>query len=184
MNKNLFLCSSGILLISLYSCSVDKPKQDQPVQVNNIHSYLIREAKKITDNSLNDTKSLNDWNKIRSQRYNEYIEMLGLRDLPVNDKRSDLNVKITGTIQKDGYRIEKLYYESLPGLYVRANLYLPDHLTGKAPAILYVCGHAETQKVHYQAYPRKFAQLGFVSLIIETIQLGEVRGEHHGCYNK
>ena len=181
MNKILFVFIMGIGLLSFHSCSTDKQKKEQS---NNIHAYLIREAKRITDNSLNDMRSLSDWNKIRSQRYNEYIEMLGLKDLPVNGKRSDLNVKITGTIQKDGYRIEKLYYESLPGIYVPANLYIPDKLKDKAPAILYVCGHSETQKVAYQAYPRKFAQLGFVSLIIETIQLGEVRGEHHGCYDK
>ncbi len=184
MSKTLFLFIPGILFLFFSSCSVDKMKKGQVNQANNIHSYLIREAKKITDNSLNDMRSLNDWNKIRSQRYNEYIEMLGLKDLSMNGKRSDLNVKITGTIQKDGYRIEKLYYESLPGLYVPANLYIPDHINGKAPAILYVCGHAETQKVYYQAYPRKYAQLGFVCLIVETIQLGEVRGEHHGCYSR
>ena len=87
-----------------------------------------------------------------------------------------------GTIQQDGFHIIKLYYESLPGLYVPANLYVPDNLKGPAPAVLYVCGHSRTQKTSYQAHPRKFAQLGFVCLIIETIQWGEVLGEHWGCY--
>lgn len=174
-----------VLLIALNSCSVAKSKTEEPLKQeapNNIYSYLIKEAKKITDSSLDGINSLNDWNSLRAQRYDEYIEMMGLKSLPVNGKRSDLNVKVTGTIRKDGYRIEKLYYESLPGLYVPANLYIPDKINGKAPAILYVCGHAPTQKEAYQEHPRKFAQLGFVSLIIETIQLGEVRGEHHGCY--
>ena len=189
MKKLLFLPIVVIAVLSLHSCSTEKPKQVQPTdkvkqeQANNINSYLIQEAKKITDNSLKDMKSLSEWNKVRAQRYNEYLEMMGLKDMPMNGKRSDLNVKITGTIQKDGYRIEKLYYESLPGLYVPANLYIPDHIKEKMPAILYVCGHSETQKVAYQAHPRKFARLGFVCLIIETIQLGEVRGEHHGCYS-
>jgi len=189
MKKYLFLPIMVSTTLFLFSCSTDQPKQvqvlDKPKQeqANNINSYLIQEAKKITDNSLNDMKSLSEWNKVRSQRYNEYIEMMGLKDLPINGKRPDLNVKITGTVQKDGYRIEKLYYESLPGLYVRANLYVPDQIKEKMPAILYVCGHTETQKVSYQAHPRKFAQLGFVCLIIETIQFGEVRGEHHGCYS-
>jgi len=76
-----------------------------------------------------------------------------------------------------------LYYQSLPGLYVPANLYIPDNLEQPAPAILYVCGHSRTQKAHYQAHARRFAELGFVTLIIETIQWGEVRGEHWGCYS-
>jgi cephalosporin-C deacetylase-like acetyl esterase len=175
-----------ILIIALNSCSVTNSKTEEPVNKeasNNIFSYLIKEAKKITDSSLNGINSLDGWNSIRAKKYNEYIEMMGLKSLPLNGKRSDLHVKVTGTIQKDGYRIEKLYYESLPGLYVPANLYIPDKINGKAPAILYVCGHEATQKEAYQEHPRKFAQLGFVSLIIETIQLGEVRGEHHGTYS-
>ncbi len=175
-----------IFILTFSACSMENSKGKAPEKAgasNNIHDYLIKEAKKITDSSLNGINSLSDWNNMRAKRYDEYLEMMGLKFLPVNGKRSDLNVKVTGTIQKDGYRIEKLYYESLPGLYVPANLYIPDKTNDKAPAILYVCGHEATQKEAYQEHPRKFAQLGFVSLIIETIQLGEVRGEHHGCYS-
>jgi hypothetical protein len=50
--------------------------------------------------------------------------------------------------------------------------------------VLYVCGHGDNQKVWYQAHPRRFAELGFVCLIAETIQLGEVKGHHHGCYRE
>ena len=110
--------------------------------------------------------------------------MLSLADMPLKGDRSPLNVKITGTIQEKGYHIEKLYYESIPGLYVRANLYIPDGIKEPVPAILYVCGHSPTQKVHYQAHPGKFARLGFVCLIIETIQFGEVQGHHWGPYDK
>jgi hypothetical protein len=158
-----------------------KPDTDQP---NNIRNYLMKVAEEISGKALSDINSLNDWENIRTQRYNEFIESMGLNYMPLKGKRPDLNVRITGTIHKKGYRIEKLYYESLPGLYVPANLYIPDKIKKPVPAILYVCGHSETQKVFYQEYPRKYVQLGFVCLIIETIQLGEVRGEHHGCYSK
>ena len=110
--------------------------------------------------------------------------MVGIEDMPLNGKRTKLNVRVTGMIQKEGYRIEKLYYESLPGLYVPANLYIPDGIKEPRAAILYVCGHSRTQMVNYQTHPAKFAKLGFVCLIIETIQYGEVKGEHHGCYSK
>lgn len=153
-------------------------------QSNNIRNYLMEVAAEISDNALSDIKTLADWKTIRSQRYNEFLESMGLNYMPMNGRRSDLNVHITGTIKKKGYRIEKLYYESLPGLYVTANLYIPDKIRKPAPAVLYVCGHGEDQKAYYQEYPRKYAQLGFVCLLIETIQLGEVRGEHHGCYYK
>ncbi len=153
-------------------------------QDNNIRNYLMREAALITDRSMTGIRSLEDWEKIRQDHYRKLVEMLSLEDVPLEGKRPPLNVKITGTVREKGYRIEKLYYESLPGLYVVANLYIPDHIRHPAAAILYQCGHSPTQKVHYQSHPRKFAQLGFVCLIVETIQFGEVRGVHHGCYSK
>ncbi|PID92599.1 MAG: hypothetical protein CSA96_02315 [Bacteroidetes bacterium] len=179
------------LLLAFYSCgqaaeqdaeTAPGREETKPAENNNIRSYLAAVAKEITDNSPADCKSLSVWQDERPRHYREFIEMMGLQDMPLEGERPKLNARITGTIQGDGYRIEKLWYESLPGLYVPANLYIPDHLEEPAPAILYVCGHAQTQKVHYQAYPAKFAELGFVCLIIESIQKGEVTGHHHGCY--
>ncbi|HPG40549.1 MAG TPA: acetylxylan esterase [bacterium] len=151
-------------------------------QSNNIFHYLNRVAALVTETSLAGFATLPEWEAARPQRYAEFIDMMSLADQPLYEPRCPLNVTITGTIQKSGYRIEKLYYESLPSLYVVANLYIPQGLEKPVPAILYVCGHAETQKVHYQAHARRFAELGFVCLIIETIQWGEVRGEHWGTY--
>ena len=150
---------------------------DQP---NNIRQYLCKEASIITQNSLKDIKNLKDWEAVREERHEQFLEMLGLQGKPFTGKRSPLNVTKTGTIQKKGYRIEKLYYESLPGLYVPANLYIPDGIKKPVPAILYACGHAHTQKHNYQAHAKNFAENGFVCLVIETIQRGEVKGEHLG----
>ena len=172
-----------IFAILISSCSGNKPvSEPADIQSNNIRDYLVKAAKDITDNSGTDVISEEEWKRQKPERYAEFIEMISMQDMPLSGERSPLNVRITGTIQRDGYRIEKLYYESLPGLYVPANLYIPDNINGKAPAIIYLCGHSLTQKVHYQAHPAKFAKLGFVCLIVETIQYGEVRGEHHGCY--
>lgn len=149
-------------------------------QSNNIRQYLCSVGSTITQNSLSDIKNLEDWQAVRNERHEQFLEMLGLQGKPFEGKRSPLNVTKTGVIQKKGYRIEKLYYESLPGLYVPANLYIPDGLKKPVPAILYVCGHAPTQKHNYQAHAKNFAENGFVCLIIETIQRGEVKGEHLG----
>jgi hypothetical protein len=180
MGRLMYKAVIGFVACALYSCAEKKP--EKIIQANNMRAYLVQAAADITDNSLSNIRSLADWQNIQKQRYNEFIEMMGIEKLPLKGNRSPLNVHITGTLQKDGYRIEKLYYESLPSLYVCANLYIPDDIKEPRPAILYVCGHSLTQKVHYQAHPRKFAQLGFVCLIIETIQWGEVRGEHWGPY--
>lgn len=172
-----------ILLFSKAGYSQDVPFSYCPPQdqSNNIRDYLVASAKEVTDQFFDGINKLSDWQNIRDQRYKEFLEMMSLYNVPLNSKRPPLNVKKVGTIQKEGYRIEKIYYESLPELYVPANLYIPDGIKEPVPAILYVCGHARNQKVYYQGLARKFAQLGFVCLIIETIQWGEVHGEHWGA---
>ncbi|MGI6455557.1 MAG: acetylxylan esterase [bacterium] len=178
----LFLCCA----VSSFAAEEPYPLQTEPAldQCNDIRAYLIREAKELTRQSLSGIDSLNEWKSVRDERYAQFLEMMSLTDVPMEGERPPLNVKSIGTIQKDGYRIEKLYYESLPGLYVPANLYIPDHITQPVPAVLYVCGHSRTQKVSYQTHPRRWAELGFVALIIETIQWGEVYGHHWGCYSE
>jgi cephalosporin-C deacetylase-like acetyl esterase len=174
-----------IVLIFLYTnCKDNQTTQNaeqEPVVQNNMLHYLSGVGAAITDHALSDITSIADWEKVQPQRHQEFIEMMGIQDYAGKEK-TDLNVKVTGTIQREGYRIEKLYYESLPGLYVPAHLYIPNNIEKPAAAILYVNGHSPTQNVRYQPYPAKFAELGFVCLIIETIQFGEVKGDHHGCY--
>ena len=175
---------SILIFTSTFLQAQEIPLQQNPAtdQCNNIRLYLMQAAAEITDHELDGINTLQDWQKVRNERYGELVEMLGLEDRPLNAKREAPPCKVTGVLKEKGYHIEKLYYESMPHLYVAANLYIPDHIRKPRPAILYVCGHSPTQKVHYQAHARKFAQLGFVCLIIETIQWGEVRGEHWGAW--
>ena len=52
------------------------------------------------------------------------------------------------------------------------------------PAVLYLSGHSESSRAHYQAHLRRFAQLGFVALAIDPIHLGELEGYHHGLFRE
>ncbi len=147
-----------------------------------VRDYLAREARRITDNALSDLAAPAEFKRRIARRRQQYMEMMGLADLPAASKREPVPYRITGTVDRASYRIEKLHYESVPNLHVTANLYVPNAATPDTPrpAVLYVCGHAANQKVHYQGHPRRFAELGFPTLIVETVQLGEVGGYHHG----
>lgn len=161
------------------------PRVPAPAPANlTIRDYLCREAVTITDRALRDFPDRRAWEQAIPRKRQQYLAMLGLDDLPPREERKPPSVHLTGTVERPAYRIEKLAYESLPGLYVTANLYVPKNLSAPAPGVVYVCGHAQEQKVHYQAHPRRFAELGFVCLIVETVQLGEVTGHHHGCYRE
>ena len=149
-----------------------------------IRDYLTREAEQITGRALSEYTDAATWRRLLPTKRRQYMEMMGVEDLPPIGERAPLNVTVTGVLEREAYRIEKLYFESLPKLYVTANLYVPKQAGPPFPGVLYVCGHSATQKVQYQAHPRRFAELGFAALVVETVQLGEVRGYHHGCYRE
>ena len=89
-------------------------------------------------------------------------------------ERSPLNATITGRIQREGYHIEKIVYESFPHHHVTANLYVPE---GKGPfaAALLFCGHEDQSKAteSYQKTAILFAKNGFVVFVIDPISQSE-----------
>ncbi|NHE58136.1 acetylxylan esterase [Cyclobacterium plantarum] len=167
------------MLIASFCCRPVSGQQTR--QANNILYYLHGEAAAITNNFSPEDISPDEWKKLRPEYYHQFIEMMGFS---MDKIRTPPTVTLTGTVQEDGYKIEKFYYASSPGLYVPGNLYIPDGIQSPRPAVLYLCGHAHGQKAHYQAHARRLAELGFVVLIFDTLQFGEVWGHHWGPYNQ
>lgn len=151
--------------------------------------YFQVETKQLSDACLEDVHALRDWTQRRQLLREELFEMLSLSPLPA---RTDLNPKITGTNEFEQFTVENLQFQSMPGLYVTGNLYVPKHLERPAPAILYVCGHALVKtngisygnKTAYQHHGEWFARNGYACLTIDTIELGEIQGIHHGTYSE
>lgn len=92
------------------------------------------------------------------------------------DERGPLQAQCTGVIDRGSYTIEKTIYQSLPGFHVTANLYVPKGLTGRAPAILLVCGHSEAGKAEprYQAVCVDLVENGFIVLAMDPPARGSV----------
>src|SRR5438552_19153408 len=89
----------------------------RPIAANlPIRDYLSLEAAKITNRALDEYKDAADWRKRIGEKRRQYMEMMGLADLAPYEKRPAVPVHVTGTVERKGYRIEKLYYESLPNL--------------------------------------------------------------------
>lgn len=86
-----------------------------------------------------------------------------------------LNPHIPASITRDGYRIEKVIYESQPKVFVTSLLYVPDGLEKPAPAVLFVCGHGREAKAYpeYQRVCHDLARNGFVALAIDPTGQGE-----------
>ena len=83
-------------------------------------------------------KSLPGWNSRKSDLKKHLQVSLGLWPEP---KRTKLNQTIHGLIDKGEYTIEKVYFESVPGLFVTGNLYKPKKRDGKVPGVLCPYGH-------------------------------------------
>jgi len=149
--------------------------------------YFRDQTAKLRDRCLTDIKSLEDWQAKRKIYREQLFEMLGLIPLP---EKTDLKPVVTGKVEHEKFTVENIQFQSRPGLYVTGNLYIPKGLEKPAPAILYVCGHARVKKdgisygnkTAYQHHPAWFARHGYVCLIIDTLQLSEIEGIHHGTY--
>jgi len=60
--------------------------------------------------------------------------------------KTPLNARVTRVLERDGFRIENVIYESRPGFPVTANLYVPTGRQGPMPGVIGTCGHALTGK--------------------------------------
>jgi dienelactone hydrolase len=171
------------LLTAMPSASQTQPEPTDPMAR---HAGFIRAiqraAAEVTAAGIPGGDSLESWNRRRPEVREKLLSMLGLSPLP---KRTPLRARVTGVVARDGYRIEKLVLQSSPGLYVTANLYLPDG-PGRRPTILYLCGHSPHPagaKWDYQDRALWFVRRGYVCLVLDTLEFGEVPGLHHGLHD-
>jgi len=90
-------------------------------------------------------------------------------------ERSPLNAHVTGVIKKEDYRVEKLIYESQPGYFVTAGLFIPENLKARAPAVIYACGHTVNgfRSETYQHIILNLVKKGFVVLAFDPVGQGE-----------
>lgn len=149
--------------------------------------YFAAETRKLQEACLADIQTLEDWKAKRGEYRRQLHEMLGLDPLP---EKTDLKPVITGRLEQEDFVVEKLYFQSRPGLYVTGNLYLPKKIEKPLPTILYVCGHSVVKvndvamgaKAGYQHHGAWYARNGYACLTIDTLQLGEIEGIHHGTH--
>jgi dienelactone hydrolase len=176
------------LLVAALLVPAADPKPENIAKADQmIHSYLRAETERLSKNFLDGAKTKAEWEAKRPKLQEQFLDMLGLWPVP---EKTPLKATVTGTLERGNVVIEKLHFQSRPGLYVTANLYRPRAGEGKKlPAILYVCGHNTSQgrsgnKVAYQDHGLWFASNGYVCLMVDTLQLGEIAGIHHGTYRE
>ncbi|HOB85835.1 MAG TPA: alpha/beta hydrolase family protein [Bacteroidales bacterium] len=140
---------------------------------NSLYHHLTGEAYQMLERrveKINQLQDINDWKNRQKEVRQILWEIIG----PFPEK-TPLNAKITGTVKKDGYKVENIIYESLPGFYVTSSLFIPDKRQKRAPAILFCSGHSHGayRLESYQLPLLNLVKKGFIVLAIDPVSQGE-----------
>ena len=182
--------TSFLLVLIVIATAIASQAQDQSLSENpEPAAYFEAQVSSLErQNELTRFKTLADWQAAKPALREELFDMLGLSPRP---EKTPLQSETSATTEETEFIVERIHFQSLPGLYVTGNLYLPRKIDGPLPTILYVCGHGKVKKddvsfgnkTHYQYHGAWFARNGYACLTIDTLQLGEIEGFHHGTYN-
>ena len=144
--------------------------EDQPRKM--LYTYLQGECEKAFEARRRDVAALKSEDDLRKRQESlraKFIEALG--GFP---EKTPLNARVVGTVKGDGFRVEKVIYESRPDHHVTGNLYIPEG-KGPFPGVLVPCGHSDKGKAEeaYQRISLLLVKNGFVVLCYDPIGQGE-----------
>ncbi len=180
-----FLRSILLFLILLVTVTVYISAQEENLNVfdrwiewsdgrNMLKHHLNKQAfayLDIRDMEISKLKTKADWIKRQKKVKDILMDIVG----PFPEK-TPLNPRITGVVKKDGYRIEKIIYESMPDYYVNGCLFIPDKIALKNPAILHVIGHSMSsfrREDRYQPVILNLVKKGFIVFATDPMGQGE-----------
>lgn len=180
MNKTIFIFLWGILLTAHKTTA----QKEYDVIRNNwiefsdgpnaLYHHFARQARVLLNKRADAIKgihSLSNWQQRQQFIRTSLQELVG----PFPQKTA-LDARIVRTINKEGYRIEHVVYESQPGFFVTASLYIPSAKKQyKLPAIIYCSGHAAEgyRSTVYQHVIINLVKKGFIVLAFDPVGQGE-----------
>ncbi|HOJ11426.1 MAG TPA: acetylxylan esterase, partial [Clostridiales bacterium] len=151
------------------SCFLELNLCDINSQLKSYIYKLSDEAFLLGDNARDSINSIGEFEKRRTYLREKFIESMG----GLSSLETPLNPVVTGTIEGDGFRIEKVILESRPKTYVTCNLYIPNNIDKPVGAVLLLCGHSQNGKEDYQIACQYFAKAGMVVLVQDPIGQSE-----------
>jgi len=135
-----------------------------------MHGHLMRLAGAALDRRDAEYEKIKTPQQIAA--YQERMRQFYVDALGGFPERTPLEAQVTGKLDRDGYRIEKIIYQSQPKHYVTALLYLPK-TDPPYPGVLLPCGHSGNGKAAYQQVSVLLAKNGLAVLCYDPIEQGE-----------
>ena len=139
-----------------------------------LHRSLVDKALRQLDDRREKVAKISSAQDVFERR--RYLRERMTRGLGGFPEKTPLNARLSGVVEREDYRVERIVFESQPRFYVTANLYLPKKGTGPYPAILFPLGHEEPGAKAYATWQQlliSFAKKGYVALAWDTIGQGE-----------
>lgn len=138
-----------------------------------VQDWFVDQVRNIEERVLAEQAALNT--KSDAEAYVRKVQEKIRRCFGSEPPRTPLNPRVTGVVEREAYKIEKVIFESRPGFLVTANLYVPKNRKGPFPGVVGSCGHSTNGKAGdaYQPFAQTLAKLGYVCLIFDPIGQGE-----------
>ncbi len=158
--------SAAILIASSAIAQVDNSARDKLIQsLDDLATKQLAERAQV----MAKIQTRAEAEKRKDLVRRKILDLIG--GLPAH--QGPVAVKQFGTLTGEGFRIEKFAYESLPGFWVTANLYVPADGAGPFPAVLLAPGHEATGKQSQYGFGVNFARDGVIALAIDPLGQGE-----------
>ena len=148
--------SSAATLLFLSLATGAEPTDELAKQIQSIDPIVLPDAKAAARMLADDARSRRDaanrrsteewnrirskdaWEKFRAEKLKALRSSLGIPDLRSNDP---VKLHVTNTLERNGFRVQNVLFESRPGLVVTANLYLPAKSDRPMPGIVLCHSH-------------------------------------------
>ncbi|HZK60627.1 MAG TPA: acetylxylan esterase, partial [Anaerovoracaceae bacterium] len=142
---------------------------------NSLYHYLTGQAYdllKERSSAVSGLGSLSEWQQRQRWIKESLLDIVG----PFPEK-NPLNAKVLRVVEKDGYRIEHIVYESQPGFFVTSSLFVPGGLKKRtlAPAVIYCSGHSAEgyRSAVYLHIIVNLVKKGFIVFAFDPVGQGE-----------
>ncbi len=138
-----------------------------------VHEYFVKSVRRIEQQANERRAALKT--RADAETYVREVRERIQQSFGPWPEKTPLKPRITGVVERDLYKIEKIIFESRPNFLVTANLYVPKGRTFPLPGVVGTCGHSANGKAAeaYQSFAQGLARQGYVVLLYDPIGQGE-----------
>ncbi|MBN2023436.1 MAG: acetylxylan esterase [Pirellulales bacterium] len=182
MPRSPLLASLGLLVVLFANARADEPGDMQSLLAHPVldQAAAILQLRTYCDQGVAPVpafESAEQWRAEAQRLRDKVLDEVVFRGEAAKWREGTPKIEWLGEIPcGPGYRIKRLRFEALPGLWIPALLYEPEHLSGKVPAVLNVNGHAPEGKAYNPKQVRcvHMARNGMLALNLEWVGMGQL----------